>query len=144
MRRDTLHLTLAFIGGVPRLRIPELLEVGAAVTPRAFELSLDVLGEWMHKHIVWAGPGDAPKALVELSGDLHERLAAAGFGLEERPFVPHVTLLRNAACATQRSLLEQAVKWRADGFVLVESRLLTSGARYEVLGRWPVVGAGRP
>src|SRR5690606_16064137 len=71
MRRDTLHLTLAFIGGVPRLRIPELLEVGAAVTPRAFELSLDVLGEWMHKHIVWAGPGDAPKAMVELSVDLH-------------------------------------------------------------------------
>ena len=144
MRRDTLHLTLAFIGGVPRLRIPELLDVGAAVTPRAFELSLDVLGEWMRKHIVWAGPGDVPAALLALASELHERLVAAGFGLEERPFVPHVTLLRNAACATQRSSLEQAVKWRADGFVLVESKLLASGARYEVLGRWHVAGAGRP
>lgn len=136
MQRDTLHLTLAFVGGVPRLRIPELLAAGAAVAPRAIDLSLDVLGEWARKHIVWAGPRDVPGPLAELSAELHQKLGEHGFGLEARPFVPHVTLLRNAACETQRLPLEPAVPWRATGFVLVESKLLASGARYEVLGRW--------
>lgn len=136
MRRDTLHLTLAFIGGVPRVRIPELLQIGASVAPRAIDLSLDVLGEWARKHIVWAGPQTVPEPLAALAADLQSALLDAGFVLEARPFVPHVTLLRNAACATRRMPLEQAVRWHADGFVLVESRLLPSGARYEVLGRW--------
>ena len=136
MRIDTLHLTLAFIGGVPRVRIPELLEIGAAVAPRAFDLRLDVLGEWARKHIVWAGPEQVPEPLAALAAELQSALVTAGFALEARPFVPHVTLLRNATCATQRASLERPVRWRADGFVLVESRLLPSGARYEVLGRW--------
>lgn len=140
MQRDTLHMTLAFVGGVPRARIPELLEVGAAVAPRAFDVSLDVsldvLGEWARKHIVWAGPQHTPEPLAELAAELHQQLGESAFGLEARPFVPHVTLLRNAACETQRSPLEPAVPWRATGFVLVESKLLASGARYDVLGRW--------
>lgn len=136
MHVDTLHLTLAFIGGVPRVRIPELLELGASVVPRAVDLSLDVLGEWARKHIVWAGPETVPEPLAVLAAELQSALLGAGFVLETRPFVPHVTLLRNAACATRRMPLELAVRWHADGFVLVESRLLPSGARYQVLGRW--------
>lgn len=138
MRHDTLHLTLAFIGGVPRVRVRELLELGAAVTPRAFDLPLDVLGEWARKHIVWAGPAQVPQPLAALAGDLQRLLTNAGFALEARPFVPHVTLLRNAACATQRVPLAPPVHWAADGFVLVESKLLPSGARYETLARWSV------
>lgn len=136
MQRDTLHMTLAFVGAVSRARIPELQKVGAAVAPRAFDVSLDVLGEWARKHIVWAGPQHVPGPLAELAADLHQKLGEGGFGLETRPFVPHVTLLRNVACETQRSTLEQAVPWRVTGFVLVESKLLASGARYQVLGRW--------
>ncbi|MDX5445031.1 MAG: RNA 2',3'-cyclic phosphodiesterase [Zoogloeaceae bacterium] len=136
MRIDTLHLTLAFIGGMPRVRLPELLAIGAAVAPRAVDLSLDVLGEWSRKHIVWAGPERVPEPLAALAAELQSALVTAGFALEARPFVPHVTLLRNAACATHRTPLEPPVCWRADGFVLVESKLLPSGARYEMLGRW--------
>jgi RNA 2',3'-cyclic 3'-phosphodiesterase len=136
MRLDTLHLTLAFIGGVPRVRIPELLDIGAAVAPRAFDLTLDVVGEWARKHIVWAGPEQVPEQLAALAAELKSALLNAGFAIEARPFVPHVTLLRNAACATQRTPLEPSVRWHADGFVLVESALLPSGASYEVLRRW--------
>lgn len=138
MHRDTLHLTLAFIGGVPRVRIAELLELGAHVRPHAFHLALDILGEWARKHIVWAGPAQAPEPLTALADDLRRVLADAGFAIEARPFVPHVTLLRNAACATRRAPLELPVRWAVHGFVLVESKLLPSGARYEVLGRWGV------
>lgn len=136
MRMDSLHLTLAFVGSVPRGRIAELLAAGARVQPRAFGLQLDVLGEWARKHIVWAGPAEVPEALATLVAELQQTLSEAGFVLEARPFVPHVTLLRNAACETRRTPLEQPLCWRTDGFVLVESMLQPSGARYVELGRW--------
>lgn len=136
MRLDSLHLTLAFVGSVPRERIPDLLAVGASVTPRAFDLTLDVLGEWARKQLVWVGPSTTPEPLAGLADELHQGLVAAGFSMESRPFVPHVTLLRNAACATQRTSVGKVVRWWSEGFVLVESKLLASGARYEVVGRW--------
>ncbi|MDX5364013.1 MAG: RNA 2',3'-cyclic phosphodiesterase [Pseudazoarcus pumilus] len=136
MRMDSLHLTLAFVGGVPRARIPELIAAGAQLSAAAFDLKLDVLGEWARKHIVWAGPADVPAALATLAAELQQTLSEAGFALEARPFVPHVTLLRNAACETRRTPLEQPVRWRSDGFVLVESSLQPSGARYLELARW--------
>lgn len=136
MRLDSLHLTLAFVGSVPRERIPDLLAIGASVTPRAFDLTLDVLGEWARKQLVWVGPSTTPEPLAGLADELHQGLVAAGFSMESRPFVPHVTLLRNAACATQRTSVGKVVRWWSEGFVLVESKLLASGARYEVVGRW--------
>lgn len=136
MRFDTLHMTLAFVGGVRRVKLPELLEAAATLTPPPFDLTLDTLGQWGRRDIVWVGPSRAPQGLHDLVSDLHQRLRATGFELEARRFVPHVTLLRGAQCEDAQSVLEQPLRWRADGFVLVESKLQSSGARYRVLGRW--------
>lgn len=137
MRRETLHLTLAFIGTIERTRIADLVAAGDRVRAPRIELSIDTLGQWQKKHIVWAGPGEPGAALVSLVESLRAELEAAGVTLERRPFVPHVTLLRNADCDTGRNALARPLKWQADGFVLVESKLQATGAGYEVLARWP-------
>lgn len=141
MRFDTLHLTLLFVGGVRRVRLPELIEAAASLTPPPFDLTLDTLGRWAKRDIVWAGPSHAPPGLHELVADLHGRLRELGFELEARRFVPHVTLLRGAECTDGQEPLAEPVRWRADGFALVESKRQSSGARYRLLGRW--AGADR-
>ncbi len=137
MRPETLHLTLAFVGTIERTRIADLVAAGDRVRVPRIELSIDTLGQWQKKHIVWAGPAEPGVALVSLVESLRAELEEAGMALERRPFVPHVTLLRNADCDTGRNALACPLKWQVNGFVLVESRLQSTGAGYEVLARWP-------
>jgi 2'-5' RNA ligase len=137
MRRDTLHLTLAFLGDVSPEMFDRALSVADTVPGQGFNLLLDRLECWRHNHIVWAGASVLPPAAVELAEGLTSALRAAGFSLDRRAFAAHVTLLRNARCP---EVLAQpgAIVWPARDFVLVESKLSPQGARYEVVGRWAV------
>jgi 2'-5' RNA ligase len=139
MRQDTLHLTLAFIGDVPAVRIDGLLEAASRVTGDAFSLSLDRLGCWRHNRIVWAGASEPPPQLIALVGQLNERLADAGFPLEARDFAAHLTLLRKARCVALPAF--ETIAWPVAEFVLAESQLAASGAAYTLIGRWPLATA---
>lgn len=136
MRLDTLHLTLAFIGDVPRDRLPVIVAAGDSLDFPAFKLELERLGSWQHNHIVWAGTDHAPAPLGELVASLHARLKNAGFPLEERRFAPHVTLLRRIATSFAQRCVP-ALVWPVCEFVLVESVLDQQGSRYRPIARWP-------
>jgi 2'-5' RNA ligase len=68
---------------------------------------------------------------------LTRELARLGLRAEERPYVPHVTLLRNARRAPARNTFSP-IDWRAREFVLVESVAANGGSGYEVIARWPL------
>ncbi len=137
MRRDTLHMTLAFIGDVAPERLAALLAVGDRVGAAAFTLALDRLAGWRHNRIVWAGAHETPAPLAALVGRLNGELAAAGFPVEQRSFAPHVTLLRNAR-ATLPERTVDPIEWRVDGFALMESQRREDGAHYTPMGQWTV------
>ncbi|CAB1367979.1 RNA 2',3'-cyclic phosphodiesterase [Denitratisoma oestradiolicum] len=138
MARDTLHLTLAFLGQVEETRLLELHDIAAAIRVPAFTLTLDRLGYWRHNRILWAGCATLPPELEALAAALHQALRHAGFAMEERPFAAHVTLLRNARCEVVPGLaLSQS--WSVAGFGLVESRPSPAGADYRMLASWPLV-----
>ncbi len=137
-RRDTIHLTLAFLGDVPESRLAELGEVAAAVRGAAFDLRLDRLGFWQHNHLLWGG-GTKPAGLEALHGALRKALTDAGFKVdgEGRNFAPHLTLVRKVPPS---SGLEggyetpiTAMPWSCDRFFLVRSRLSSSGSEYLIL-----------
>lgn len=128
-----IHLTLFFVGGVERCELPALERCAESVAGVPFELAPDVLGYWRHNRIVWAGARETPGALTALVADLTGALEAAGYRGEDRPYVPHVTLVRNARRAPAAVDLA-APRWRAREFVLAES----TGGRYDVLTRWPL------
>jgi 2'-5' RNA ligase len=135
-RRETAHLTLAFIGAVPSARVADAAAAAAAVAAAAFEWQVDRLGYWQHNRILWAGGESAP--LAALTADLAGRLRDAGFRIERRPFAAHVTLLRNARCR-ELPPLAAPLAWRVREFVLVESVPMPEGSRYDVIDRWPLV-----
>ena len=140
-RQDTLHLTLAFLGDVPISRLPELQAAAESVRGQAFALTLDHFGLWQHNRIFWAGC-TTPPPLAALVHELKTALAASGFSVADanRPFVPHMTLVRKVArlqtpvaqCAPQQ--------WMCREFVLVRSRVAASGADYEVLTPFSLIG----
>jgi 2'-5' RNA ligase len=137
MRPDSLHMTLAFIGAVSATQIDALRAAAAGVRAAPFEVVLDRLGFWQHNRIFWAGGEASPSRQHRLWGELHNVLTGAGFPQEAHPWFPHVTLARDAHCASVPTLPEP-IRWQAREFTLVESSLQPSGARYRVLGRWPL------
>jgi 2'-5' RNA ligase len=143
MQRDTLHLTLAFLGEVDGARFDLACaiadELAASGEPQSQLLRIDRLAFWKHNHIVWAGCDEVPPALAALADDLAGALRAGGFALESRRFAAHVTLLRNAACAGPLAAID-AFDWPLRQFVLVQSRLDPGGAKYEIVRRWPLPG----
>lgn len=137
MRRETLHLTLAFLGEIPAARLVDATAVAADIRFDAFTLTLDRLDYWKHNRILWAGGESAP--LAALANRLGDGLRAAGFRLEARPFVAHLTLLRDARCESVPPLAA-SIAWPVSEFTLVESVLTDKGSRYEIVGRWPARG----
>jgi len=144
-RRDTIHLTLAFLGNVPEVRLPELSIAAAAVCVDPFAISLDQLGFWSHNHLLWAGCQTSVAPLDELFGQLRLALTRAGFrvGGEGRDFAPHVTLVRHvpesAAPSESRPLPPiEPLCWDSERFVLVRSTLSALGPAYRVIDEFPL------
>ncbi|MBI1283036.1 MAG: RNA 2',3'-cyclic phosphodiesterase [Thiobacillus sp.] len=136
MRPDTLHITLAFLGSTPAEQLGALIACADTLQLEAFELILDQAGYWRHNRIGWLGASQTPPRLAELVTALNGALQAAGFPVDARPHVPHVTLLRNTAGGEPPVCTP--VRWPISEFVLVASRTEADGAYYEILRRWPL------
>ncbi len=136
MRRETLHLTLAFIGGIAPERLADLRAIAGSIRVPPFELLFDRLQCIPGKKIAWACASLAPSGLLELASLIHQRLKAGGFRTEARPFAAHVTLLRNAVCPKDPYGQSLRIEWSVRDFALVESVLAPEGARYRILARW--------
>lgn len=136
MLTRNIHLTLVFLGNVAAARLPELYLLAETVAAPRFDLVIGAAGYWRHNRIVWTGPGQCPDALQALVAALEGALKANGFRFDERPYVPHITLLRDA----RRAPTTQAVgdiRWPVADFALVQSLRRDNATVYEVLRRWP-------
>lgn len=139
---DDLHLTLQFLGVVPAVRFPCLVEAVGAVSrtaPGPVELRLDRLGYWRRPRILWCGPQRTPAGLVRLVDRLGERLAGCGYPPEHRRFAAHVTLARKCPAAVSPSLGDiEPIAWEVGELALVESLSVPRPPRYRVVQRWPL------
>ncbi|MDP1735746.1 MAG: RNA 2',3'-cyclic phosphodiesterase [Sulfuritalea sp.] len=140
MRPAALHLTLAFVGSVTPAQLVDLERIAAGVRAEAFDLSLDRLGFWPQRGILWAGCRQTPPALKRLAGSLAAGLTDAGFVIDPRSAsaqVPHITLARRARCASLPRL-GTPIGWRVGEFALVETHLHPSAASYQTLACFPL------
>ena len=135
-RDEQLHATLAFLGDVSVERLPELRALAESLIGPGFTLRFDAPGYWPRKRLVWAAPAAIPDGLTALAAGLATGLKAAGLRVEDRPYFPHVTLLRDAKCSSLPQL--EGFEWHVRDFVLVESALAPAGSTYQVIGRWPL------
>lgn len=134
---ENFHLTLAFLGAQPAARLEALQHVAAAIEAPRFELTLDglvVLG----KGFVCLRPKSTPAALLQLATSFAQRLSALGIILDSRPFLPHLTLARQAELP--RHCEPPTFSWVVDRFVLYRSENTEDGVRYREFGSWPLTG----
>lgn len=140
-----LHLTLHFLGDVTQKAVESALD-GFALSP--FELVLRGAGHFSPPTgdtVLWIGvaPG---AALMQLHGELGERLRDAGLKTESRPFTPHLTLARCAARVDKRLINDWLDAWQDFGPVpspvsavqLYRSeRVVGAAPHYEIEAGWP-------
>ncbi len=132
---ERLHLTLHFLGAVPRSRLPALQAV-LGQPFEAFEMAFGGCTRWP-SGVVVAEPVDPPPGLRALHAAQAQALAALGLRTESRAFRPHVTLARRHTGPWHAEPAGEAVlRWRVRRCVLVES-LPGPPARYRVVARGP-------
>ena len=135
-----IHLTLVFLGNVERARLPQYETAAAGVVAAPCDLVVDRVEYWRHNRILWAGVERCPDSMRVLVAGLVAGLRTLDFKPDDRPYVPHVTLLRDARRAPAMPSLAAAVSWPVHDFALIESAQRGTGRVYEVLRRWPLQG----
>lgn len=140
VRADNLHLTVCFLGETPDSAIPTLLALAGLHREAGFRLVLDRLDYWSRPRVFCALPREDVdlQRVFALSRALHQSVREAGFTPDERPFRPHVTLLRGiparllAGEAWPHSLTE-AAGWNCESLQLMRSDPGPDGPVYRIV-----------
>jgi 2'-5' RNA ligase len=134
MKPDTLHMTLVFLGDISSSHVEDLRQLADDIEARQFRLEFRQAACWRHNKVGFLSPVETPTELEQLVYGLEDSLEAAGISFDQRPYKPHVTLLRNTRCTTQVAFTP--LIWTPDEFVLVASSNTDHGPIYQLLGRW--------
>lgn len=131
---ENFHLTLAFLGEVEEKRLPPLFEALEAAPIGPLELTFSRLGSF-ERGIWYLAPEPCPP-LMAGQARLARELCRRGFELEERPFVPHLTLGRKIVLRDgyiPRSPLRRPISARSEGARLFLSHRVEGELRYDIL-----------
>ena len=141
------HVTVAFLGWMEEGRLSEVVEAVKAGAKNLGELELRFKGlgafpDLVAPRVVWLGlKGDVP-GLAKLSQAVQAELKLRDLPVEERAFVPHVTVgrmgkevginLRNEMGKQIKKLVQMDLpyEWRADKIVVYESQMRRNGSVY--------------
>ena len=137
-----IHLTLAFLGALPESHLGKVLASARRAGAAPHALPLDAARQVARRGLVWAGPAQTPPLLEALATSLQAELRSEGFELDRREFLAHVTLLRQAGTRVELPQLPP-LDWPVTEFTLVQSRLGSGPANYEILARFPLVAGER-
>ena len=142
---DNLHLTLRYLGPLPKPRHEPIFAAMRAAAKRSsfIDLTLRDLGAFPNfnrPNVIWAGVDDPEGALASFVEDMSGELAEVGFAPEKRPFHPHVTLARvkrrpprRLADVYQRFAEHTFGDWKVKEVHLMSSELTPNGPKYEVV-----------
>ena len=133
VRRENLHLTLAFLGQVERSRIDELKQVLAGATgdtmiqhpsetsPRpSIPLTFTGVGRFRQRQgdTCWIGI-EAESRLVELHDRLISALLEVGLPVDQKPFKPHITVGREVVLKEGLKNGSSFNQWQVDSLPYV-------------------------
>lgn len=97
---DLFHVTLAFLGEVPQAQVDEVTNLveRACGEHTPFHTTLGGLGTFGRASaaVLWQGFSDGQSEWEALALDVRRELRAGDFAIDEKGFIPHVTLMRRA------------------------------------------------
>jgi RNA 2',3'-cyclic 3'-phosphodiesterase len=129
-----LHVTLAFLGHRPAAELPAILRVLEEAAGEASSPLLELVRWRETRSVGMLELLDRTGSGAKLAGRLHEALEELGvYRRENRPWLPHVTVLRHRERPRLRTALPELEPFAPSGAAAYLSRLHPSGARYDVL-----------
>jgi len=153
---ENLHLTLKFIGEVEGNLIHDLVQVLERLADDFEPWEVEIKGSgvfphWRRPRVVWLGV-QAPPGLFLFQKTLAQELEKLPLSLDQKPFVPHITLGR-LRLERNVELLQKKIQplaeevWGTEvikSVELMESRLTPEGALYSVRSSIPLRGKTGP
>lgn len=131
---DNLHVTLVFLGQVAADTEARLVELVGHIEISPFSLSFTEAEFWPKPRIVCLTASQVPDPLQQLVLELSTIARQCGITIEERPYRPHVTLVRKANQPLPFEPFE--FQWQAQSFALYLSESTDDGPRYTVIRHW--------
>ncbi|MFN9212338.1 MAG: RNA 2',3'-cyclic phosphodiesterase [Betaproteobacteria bacterium] len=132
MRTENLHLTLAFIGELDEPQARAVAQAVAGIDSLPFDWTLDRIGAFARAQVLWAG-GPRSEALEALAARARATLDALAIHFDRKPFVAHVTLLRDLPRAQANKAVQPIAPpllWHAARPVLLRSATEAGRLRY--------------
>ena len=147
MKRDTYHLTLAFLGEIGEAEARLAMEAVDAACAGAEPVGLrcEGLGRFKRQRdaMLWLAVAQTP-ALEGLAHRVRAELSRRGLAYDEKPFRAHITLGRRVRLdAADLSCLPFPDAATADTVALFKSTLAPEGATYKELYRVRLPAGGR-
>lgn len=134
MRREQLHLTLAFIGPLVQDRADQVAQMLDAIPADPFFWALDRIGGFDHAHVLWVGGKREPR-LIALVRIVRRGLDAMAINYDRKAFSAHVTLLRNIRHVSA-SFLATPIAWHVTRpYLVVSERDLGGHVQYRCWGQ---------
>ena len=159
VRRESMHVTLKFIGEQPAESVEEIKRAISAVHMEAFEIKFRGYGFFptaRSARVFWVGIESGPH-LVKLATAVDEATSALGTPKEDHAYSPHLTLARGGggSGAPNRQKQDRANRsfqklqeklaamltpefgtMTAREFFLYQSQIMRGGARYTKIERF--------
>ena len=137
IQAKNLHITLHFIGSVTEDMKACIHKSAQSVIAKPFDISLDCFGHFSKAKIFWMATQEAPAELSQLHQNLGKVLSVCDFHSDQRPYSPHVSLLRKSK-KNRIDFPEFSINWHVDEFVLLESSSDADGVSYKVIETYPI------
>ncbi len=141
-RLDQMHMTLRFLGNVPKDQKEFLIQELEKIRLPSFNLETDALGIFPKRgmpRILWAGLRESD-ILNKLQQSIEESSEKCGVEADDKPWHPHITLARlkgrnhiTPEVLEEMSNQNEPMSFRVDAFYLYRSELKKSGAVYSIL-----------
>lgn len=138
------HITLHFLGDTPTEAKDDLVALlRESEWPRPFSLSLTEVAGFPNKKqpkVIHVGVTNHPNA-TGVRVRIAKALAELGFAIEQRPWVPHVTIGRvnvQSEVLKPEEIAVHPLSFLVSSFALVKSSPTPDGSHYEILEIFPL------
>ena len=136
---DLFHVTLAFLGEVPAAQVDEvgMCVRSACEEVEPFATSLGPFGSFgrVSSAILWQGFSSGRDHWDFLAERVRAALREGGFSIDEKGFLPHVTLMRRADLTHGTLPMPCVARGSVDAVILFASDLSGERPRYKALER---------
>jgi len=131
---ENYHVTLLFLGLVePGVQV-EICRSMAQVRSTPFIVQFRQITHWEKPKVLCLTDLKANVALLNVVTQIKKGVEKLGVSVERRPFQAHLTVAKGALRPHLGTV--NGISWPVESFCLLESIVVASGVRYDVIQKW--------